>query len=182
MVEVVNVVASGALDVELDLEAVARDLDDVVDYDPEKYPGAYVRFGGDEPLVTLYRTGKYIITGASSEAEAGQLREKFLTLLHRHGIVSAAEDAWFTVQNYVCMADMERSVNLSALAIGLGLEVTEYEPEQFPGLVYRPHDHACVLLVFATGKVVITGAQETESAEAAFAAFRDSIETLLADE
>lgn len=84
--------------------------------------------------MTLYRTGKYIITGASSEAEAGRLRDEFLAVLHRHGIVSAADDVWFTVQNYVCMADMERSLNLSALAIGLGLEVTEYEPEQFPGL------------------------------------------------
>ena len=182
MVQVVNVVASGALDVELDLEAVARELDDVVDYDPEKYPGAYFQFEDDAPLITLYCTGKYIITGAESEAEVGRLRDEFLAMLHRHGIVSAADDAWFTVQNYVCMADMERSLNLSALAIGLGLEVTEYEPEQFPGLVYRPHDHACVILVFASGKVVITGAQEIDAAEAAFAAFRDSIETLLADE
>jgi transcription initiation factor TFIID TATA-box-binding protein len=179
MVEVVNVVASGALDVELDLEAVARDLDDVVDYDPEKYPGAYVRFGDDEPLITLYRTGKYIITGASSEAEAGSLRDEFLTVLHRNGIVSNADDAWFTVQNYVCMADMERSLNLSALAIGLGLEVTEYEPEQFPGLVYRPHDHACVLLVFASGKVVITGASDMNTAGDAVTHLRKQIDDLL---
>lgn len=182
MVQVVNVVASGALNVELDLEAVAQDLDDIVDYDPEKYPGAYVRFDDDAPLITLYRTGKYIITGASSEAEAGRLRDEFLALLNRHGIVADADDAWFTVQNYVCMANMGRPLNLSALAIGLGLEVTEYEPEQFPGLVYRPRDHPCVLLVFATGKVVITGAQEIESAEAASSAFRESIETLLESE
>jgi len=111
MVHVVNVVASGALDVELDLATVARELDDVVDYDPEKYPGAYVRFGDDELLITLYRTGKYIITGASSEAESERLREEFLALLERHGIVSSAEDAWFSIQNYVCMADVGRSLN-----------------------------------------------------------------------
>jgi len=68
---------------------------------------------------------------------------------------------------------------LSALAIGLGMEVTEYEPEQFPGLVYRPRDHECVLLVFATGKVVITGAQGVTEADAAFSAFREATETLL---
>lgn len=92
MIQVVNVVASGALDVEFDLEAVARELDDVVDYNLEKYPGAYVRFDDDAPLITLYRTGKYIITGAVSEAEAGRLRDEFLVVLHRHGIVSAADD------------------------------------------------------------------------------------------
>lgn len=179
MVQVVNVVASGALDVELDLETVARELDDVVDYDPEKYPGAYVRFGDDEPLITLYRTGKYIITGASSETESERLREEFLGLLDRHGIVSSAEDAWFTIQNYVCIADLERSVNLSALAIGFGLEVTEYEPEQFPGLVYRPRDHECVLLVFATGKVVVTGASDVDTARDGFTHLREEIENLL---
>ena len=76
------------------------------------------------------------------------------------------------------MSGMERPLNLSALVVGLGLEVTEYEPEQFPGLVYHPDDYACVLLIFASGKVVITGAQEVDSAEAAFATFRESIETL----
>lgn len=179
MVQVVNVVASGALDVELDLESVARELDDVVDYDPEKYPGAYFRFGDNAPLITLYRTGKYIITGSSSEAEAGGFRDEFLTVLHRHGIVSAADDAWFTVQNYMCMADMERPINLSALAIGLGLEVTEYEPEQFPGLVYRPHDYTCVLLIFASGKVVITGAADVETAEEAFSYLQNQVDDLL---
>jgi transcription initiation factor TFIID TATA-box-binding protein len=181
MVQVVNVVASGALDVELDLESVARELDDVVDYDPEKYPGAYFRFGDDAPLITLYRTGKYIITGSSSEAEAGRLRDEFLSVLHRHGIVSATDDAWFTVQNYVCMADMEQPLNLSALAIGLGLEVTEYEPEQFPGLVYRPPDYTCVLLIFASGKVVITGAADVETAEEAFDHLQTKVEGILAD-
>jgi len=58
MVEVVNVVASGSLGVELDLEAIAGDLDDIVDYDSDKYPGAYFRFGDSAPLITLYRTGK----------------------------------------------------------------------------------------------------------------------------
>jgi transcription initiation factor TFIID TATA-box-binding protein len=179
MVHVVNVVASGALDVELDLATVARELDDVVDYDPEKYPGAYVRFDDDEPLITLYRTGKYIITGASSEAESERLRDEFLVLLERHGIVSSAEDAWFSIQNYVCMADIGRSLNLSALAIGLGLEVTEYEPEQFPGLVYRPRDHECVLLAFATGKVVVTGASDVDTARDGFTHLREEIEDLL---
>jgi len=178
MVHVVNVVASGALDIELDLATVARELD-VVDYDPEKYPGAYVRFGDGEPLITLYRTGKYIITGASSEAKSERLRDEFLALLERHGIVSSANDAWFTIQNYVCMADLGRSLNLSALAIGLGLEVTEYEPEQFPGLVYRPRDHECVLLVFATGKVVVTGASDMDTARDGFTHLREEIENLL---
>ena len=177
MVEVVNVVASGSLGVEIDLEAVAGDLDDIVDYDPDKYPGAYFRFGGSAPLITLYRTGKYIVTGADSEEEAHTAREGFLGSLTDHGILPSAEDEWFRVQNYVCMSEVGGDLNLSALAIGLGLEVTEYEPEQFPGLVYRPAEHDSVLLVFGSGKVIITGATSIQAAEKAF----DSLQRRLAD-
>ena len=76
------------------------------------------------------------------------------------------------------MADIGQQLNLSALAIGLGLEVTEYEPEQFPGLVYRPTDHDCVMLVFASGKVIITGTIDVESAEEVVADFLDEMDTL----
>ncbi len=177
MVEVVNVVASGSLGIELDLDAIADNFEDIVDYDPDKYPGAYFRFGDPSPLITLYRTGKYIITGASSEEEAHAFREEFLNILSRHEILPLAEDDWFQLQNYVCMSAVGENLNLSALAIGLGLEVTEYEPEQFPGLVYRPPEHDCVLLVFGSGKVIITGATGIQTAEEAF----NSLQKRIAD-
>ena len=179
MVDIVNVVASGSLGVELDLNTIAKELPEIVDYDPEKYPGAYFRFGESRPLITLYRTGKYIITGAGSEEEAATIREEFLQLLKDNSILSAAEDDWYRVQNYVSTAEIGQSLNLSALAIGLGLEVTEYEPEQFPGLVYRPPEHDCVLLVFGSGQVVITGATTIEDAEQAFSDLRERISDLL---
>ena len=179
MVEVVNLVGSGSLGVELDLEAIAGDLDAMVDYDPDKYPGAYFRFEDSAPLITLYRTGKYIITGASSEEEVHVLREKFLSMLGDHQILPSANDEWFKFQNYVCMTELGENLNLSALAIGLGLDVTEYEPEQFPGLVYRPAEHDCVLLVFGSGKVIITGATSIQAAEGVFNAFRKQIDDLL---
>jgi transcription initiation factor TFIID TATA-box-binding protein len=76
------------------------------------------------------------------------------------------------------MSQVGENLNLSALAIGLGLEVTEYEPEQFPGLVFRPSDHDCVLLVFGSGKVIITGATSIPAADEAFDSLRKHIEDL----
>ena len=178
MVEIVNVVASGSLGVELDLNAIAQELPQMIDYDPDKYPGAYFRFDESRPLITPYRTGKYIITGAGSKEEADTTRSEFLQLLESHSILSIVEDEWYRVQNYVCMADIGRSLNLSALAIGLGLEVTEYEPEQFPGMVYRPPEHECVLLIFGSGKVVMTGAPAIIAAEDAFSDFRERLDEL----
>lgn len=67
MVEIVNIVASGSLGIELDLENVYGDIGPIGKYDPKKYPGMYFRFEEDAPLITLYRTGKYIVTGADSK-------------------------------------------------------------------------------------------------------------------
>ncbi|SEW00990.1 TATA-box-binding protein [Halobacterium jilantaiense] len=178
MVSVENVVASGSLGIELDLETVARELSEVVDYDPEKYPGAYFRLDDSAPLITVYRTGKYIITGADSADEASATRSEFLRLLTNQSILPKAEDEWYKIQNYVCMEDIGQQLNLSALAIGLGLEITEYEPEQFPGLIYRPTDHDCVLLIFGSGKVIITGAKDVDSAEESVTGLLEQIDSL----
>ncbi|WP_247729567.1 TATA box-binding protein [Halovivax limisalsi] len=115
---------------ELDLINLANDIgESVARYDPKKYPGMYLRFGDDGPLITVYRTGKYIITGADSEEELYALRERFLTQIAYFGTIEKPEDEWFSVQNYVCTGDLGRAQNLTALAIGLVLERTEYEPE-----------------------------------------------------
>jgi transcription initiation factor TFIID TATA-box-binding protein len=58
------------------------------------------------------------------------------------------------------------------------LEYTEYEPEQFPGLVYRLNDHPVVILIFASGKVVVTGAEDLNAAEEAFQSLKDNLDAL----
>jgi TATA-box binding protein (TBP), component of TFIID and TFIIIB len=82
MVKIVNVVGSGSIDLELDLERVAADVGPIAEYDPDKYPGMYLRLEANAPLITVYRTGKYIVTGADSEEEANTIRERFLKLLN----------------------------------------------------------------------------------------------------
>lgn len=178
MINLENVVASGSLGIEIDLGAVASDLSEIVDYDPEMYPGAYFRFDDSAPLITVYHTGKYIITGAGSEEEASAIRMKFLQLLVEYDMLPEAEDDWYSIQNYVCTTDIGRVVDLSALTVGLGLEITEYEPEVFPALIYRPSDHDCVMLIFTSGKVIITGITDINSVEEAVDDFLNEINAL----
>lgn len=176
MVKIVNVVASGSLGVELDLERLSSDVGTpVAEYDPEKYPGMYVRLNDDSPLITLYRTGKYIITGSDSEDESYSLRGEFLKFLSDLNVIKEPQDEGFSIQNYVCTAELGDSQNLNALAIGLGLENTEYEPEQFPGLVFRPPDRHCVILIFSNGQVVLTGVRDVEMAEATFKELQEEL-------
>jgi transcription initiation factor TFIID TATA-box-binding protein len=90
-------------------------------------------------------------------------------------VIEEPEDEWFSIQNYVCTGELGQSLNLNALAIGLGLEKTEYEPEQFPGLIYRPLGADSVVLLFASGRVVITGSPDIEAAERALSMLKDKI-------
>lgn len=180
MVKIVNVVASGALGIELDLERLTDDIGETLArYDPDKYPGMYLRLNENTPLVTVYRTGKYIITGAQSEAESYSLRERLLDLFFEINVIEEPEDEWFEIQNYVCTAELEQSLNLNALAIGLGLEKVEYEPEQFPGLIYRPESADGVVLLFSNGRVVITGCQNINVSEEIFSELTKTISELL---
>jgi transcription initiation factor TFIID TATA-box-binding protein len=165
MVEVVNVVGSGFLRREFDLSIVAEDLGFVAEFDPEKYPAIYIRFSDDAPLITVYRTGKFIITGAGSIKELHDLKSDLLNCLSGAGIVSEDDLEWFKVQNLVCTADLSDDLDLSSLAIALGLEHTEYEPEQFPCLIYRKPNSECVGLIFSTGKAVITGSNNINDVE-----------------
>ena len=176
-IEIVNCVGAGSLGVELDLEKLDTDLE-AVNYDPEKYPGAYLRLD-DDILITIYRTGKYIITGAISREGSYEKRRQFLEYLVDNGVLAEATDERFSMVNYVCVGEIPGPVNLNALAIGLGLERTEYEPEQFPGLVYRPSMTEVVTLIFGSGKVVLTGAKSPERAAAAFETLQSTIESLV---
>ena len=179
MVKIVNVVASGSVDAEFDLERIAADIGSIAEYDPEKYPGMYLRFEEDAPLITVYRTGKYIITGADSEEEAHAIRGRFLNLFVDNGMIAEPDDEWFRVQNLVCTAELGESLNLNALAIGLGLGKTEYEPEQFPGLIYRSPGGDSVVLLFASGRVVITGSPDLDVVEDTFAALQDEVTDII---
>jgi len=173
-------VGSGSLDAELDLETLSEKIGQPrASYDPEKYPGMYLRFEEDAPLITLYRTGKYIITGPTSKTELSDLRERFLNFLSNIGVIENATDEWFSVQNYVCTEDLNQTLNLNALAIGLGLEHTEYEPEQFPGLIYRPPEQDGVVLLFATGRIVITGCRNIDEAEGILTGLKDELEQFI---
>ena len=179
MIEITNIVGSGTLGVEVDIASVSESVDfPNTRYDPDKYHGIYIQYGEDEPLITLYRTGKYIVSGASDHDELHQTKERFLTTTADAGVIETAVDDSFQIQNIVATADVEMAIDLSQLAVYLGLNDTEYEPEQFPGLVYRPVDYDCVLLVFGNGKVVITGSKELRISEQAYTALREEVEKL----
>ena len=161
-IEIENVVASTGIGQELDLQHVAMDLEGA-NYDPEQFPGLVYRTENPKSAALIFRSGKIVCTGAKSpEAVRESLGIVFEKL--RALDIPMDEDPEITIQNIVTSADLGQALNLNAIAIGLGLENIEYEPEQFPGLVYRLDEPEVVALLFGSGKLVITGGKEPADA------------------
>ncbi|WP_226483246.1 TATA-box-binding protein [Natrinema amylolyticum] len=175
-ISIENVVASTGIGQELDLQSLAMDLEGA-DYDPEQFPGLVYRTQNPKSAALIFRSGKIVCTGANStEAVHESLNIVFDEL--RDLQIPVEEDPEIIVQNIVSSADLGRNLNLNAIAIGLGLENIEYEPEQFPGLVYRLDEPEVVALLFGSGKLVITGGKKVDDAKQAIDVIVNRLEEL----
>lgn len=164
-IEIENVVASTAIGQELDLERVTLDIEGA-DYDPDQFPGLVYRTQNPKTAALIFRSGKIVCTGAKSPEDVDKGLKIVFDKLRDLGI-EVADNPEIKVQNIVASADLGHDLNLNAIAIGLGLENIEYEPEQFPGLVYRLDDPEVVVLLFGSGKLVVTGGEKPEDADRA---------------
>ena len=164
-INIENVVASTGIGQELDLQSVAMDLEGA-DYDPEQFPGLVYRTQEPKSAALIFRSGKIVCTGAKSTDDVHESLHIVFEKL-RELRIPVDDDPEITVQNIVTSADIGENLNLNAIAIGLGLENIEYEPEQFPGLVYRLDEPSVVALLFGSGKLVITGGKEPDDAREA---------------
>jgi TATA-box binding protein (TBP), component of TFIID and TFIIIB len=161
-IEIVNVVASTGIGQEINLKQATLALEGA-DYDPERFPGLVYRTKDPKTAALIFRSGKIVCTGAKSIDDVYKGMENVFQSLRNIGIdVKGTPE--IKVQNIVASANIHAVLNLNAIAIGLGLENIEYEPEQFPGLVYRLSEPKVVVLMFGSGKLVVTGGRVPEDA------------------
>jgi len=175
-IEIQNVVASTAVGQELDLDTLSNDFTGV-SYDPENFPGLVYRLQEPKAAALVFRSGKIVCTGASSTEDVQKALDVVFEKLHNLGI-EAKSNPQITIQNIVSSADLGHLLNLNAIAIGLGLEHVEYEPEQFPGLVYRMDEPTVVVLFFGSGKLVVTGGKVLDDAIQAVEKVHNQLATL----
>ena len=158
-VSIENIVASTVLAEKLDLTAVALALEGS-EYEPEQFPGLVYRLKSEKTAILLFRSGKANCTGAKTIESVQTTIKTVSRKLEDAGLAGIIKKPEITVQNIVAVYDLKSDLNLNAIAITLGLERVEYEPEQFPGLVYRVAVPKVVMLLFGSGKVVCTGAKQ----------------------
>ncbi len=159
-----NVVASVTLGQRLNLDEIASIMNNV-EFDPEQFPGLVYRLSNPKTATLIFNSGKMVCTGAKSEEESKQAVHRIIKNLKAAGIEITNEPI-IEVQNIVASASLGAELNLELAA--MKLESSLYEPEQFPGLIYRMRDPKVVILLFGSGKLVITGAKfERQIEEAA---------------
>jgi len=153
-----NVVATARLKYRIDLNAIVRYFPNV-EYRPETFPGLPFKLERPKSCTLIFSTGSMVCTGTKNEKEARRAVKKVLRELRKAGITVPGRPE-ITIQNIVA------SVELGGVTIDLEEAVHKlramYEPEQFPGAIYRMQDPKAVFLIFSTGKLVCVGAKREE--------------------
>jgi transcription initiation factor TFIID TATA-box-binding protein len=164
-IKIENVVASASLNVPIKLEKLVSNLDNV-EYEPEQFPGLVLRLKDPKAAALIFSSGKIVCTGAKSPKDAKLVIAKIVVKMNRLGF-RIPKGYRVRLENIVASAKLDRELNLNQIAFSL--ENTEYEPEQFPGLVYRMDDPRVTFLLFGSGKVICTGGRSIEDVKRAVA-------------
>jgi transcription initiation factor TFIID TATA-box-binding protein len=159
-IKIQNIVASTTFADKLDLDVIAQSLEEA-EYEPEQFPGLVHRLNEPKTATLLFRSGKANCTGAKNVEDVRKTVDIIAEKLEKIG-VKVYKNPEIVIQNIVATSDLEGELNLSEVALALGLENVEYEPEQFPGLVYRIKEPKVAMLLFGSGKIVCAGARKTE--------------------
>lgn len=153
-----NIVATTSLGKPISLTKLARTQGNT-EYNPEQFPGLVLRVKKPKSAVLVFSSGKLVCTGTKSIAQVKEVIQSVIRQLKKISI-KITDKPKIEVQNIVASGSINMSLNLNILA--LELENTEYEPEQFPGLVYKLIEPNTTFLLFSNGKLVCTGTKNRQ--------------------
>jgi transcription initiation factor TFIID TATA-box-binding protein len=155
-----NIVASGTIAESIDLVAFSERVGNC-ELNKKRFPGAVYRIADPKIACLIFSSGKIVITGIPNDkALADGL--VIVTKSLRDAGVEPLKEPRIAITNMVCSYNLDRYINLNKMAVTLNIENVEYEPEQFPGLVYRIKDPKIVVLIFSSGKIILTGGKNLE--------------------
>ena len=151
--KVQNIVATTSLEEKVSLTKLARTQPNT-EYNPDTFPGLVLRVKEPKSAVLVFSSGNLVCTGTKSVSQVRDVVQQVISQLKKIGVIVKIKPK-ITVQNIVASGAIDLDLNLNTLS--LELENTEYEPEQFPGLVYKLENPTATFLLFSNGKLVCTG-------------------------
>jgi transcription initiation factor TFIID TATA-box-binding protein len=154
-VRIVNIVVNTSLKHDIPLEKMAATLPNT-EYNPEQFPGLVIRIKEPKTSALIFSSGNVVCTGARNLHEVDEAIKKIIKALEKINIKITIKPE-ITIQNIVASGSIGMMLNLNVLA--MRLNNIEYEPEQFPGLVYKlmSQEVKATFLLFSNGKIVCTG-------------------------
>ncbi|CAO2597564.1 TATA box-binding protein-like 2 [Lemmus lemmus] len=148
-----NIVSTANLACKLDLRKIALNAKNT-EYNPKRFAAVIMRIREPRTTALLFSSGKVVCTGAKSEEESRLAARKYARVVQKLGFPVRFFN--FKIQNMVGSCDVKFPIRLEILAL-THRQFSSYEPELFPGLIYKMVKPQVVLLIFASGKVVLTG-------------------------
>ncbi|XP_041988332.1 TATA-box-binding protein [Aricia agestis] len=159
-----NIVATVNLNCKLDLKKIALHARNA-EYNPKRFAAVIMRIREPRTTALIFSSGKMVCTGAKSEEDSRLAARKYARIIQKLGFTAKFLD--FKIQNMVGSCDVKFPIRLEGLVLTHG-QFSSYEPELFPGLIYRMVKPRIVLLIFVSGKVVLTGAKVRQEIYEAF--------------
>ena len=172
-----NIVASGVIADFIDLAEVAKKVDHC-ELNTKRFPGAVFRIEDPKSASLIFSSGKVVLTGIRDKESLDTGLAIIVRSLKEAG-VKTYDMPRVAITNIVCSYDMGKYINLNRVVITLNLENIEYEPEQFPGLVYRIHDPKIVALLFSSGKIILTGGKNMEDIKRGLDLLEQKLESIM---
>ena len=171
-----NIVASAELAGSLDIEKISKKIPDFM-YNPGEFPGLTVKFKGKRIAALLLPNGRVIFTGAKTKKEVDDALEKITTQLSDNKI-KIKKNPKLVIKNINASVDLKKELNLNTISKRLITKKVDYEPKQFPGLIYRIDELAAVILIFSSGKIVCTGTSSIDEAAKAIEQTKEKLNSL----
>lgn len=169
-----NVVASCSVNAKIPLSQLALELEGT-EYEPEQFPGLVYRISNPKSAALVFSSGKIICTGTKSAEHASDAISSLIENMRNLGI-EIPKNHHVNINNIVASTSIAEELNLNKIAFTL--DGTEYEPEQFPGLVLRFEDPKVVFLLFKSGKVICTGGKSEKMVEDAIGKLSEVLKKL----
>ena len=172
-----NIVASGVIADSIDLVEVSKKVNNC-ELNTKRFPGAVYRIEKPKIASLIFSSGKVVLTGIRDKQALTDGLKIIMKSLKSAGVKTHKEPK-VAITNIVCSYDIGKYINLNKVVITLNLENIEYEPEQFPGLVYRIKDPKIVALLFSSGKIILTGGKNLEDIKKGLDFLEQKLESIM---
>lgn len=154
-----NIVSTANLNCQLNLHHISHHCQNV-EYKPKRFAAAIMRIREPKTTALIFASGKMVCTGAKSEEMSESASKQYAKNIVKVGN-KEVKLTDFKIQNIVGSHDVGFQIKLESLRRATE-HLCTYEPEMFPGLIFRMQDPKVVLLIFSSGKIVLTGAKKRE--------------------